>query len=95
MPLVALEALKARVPVIASKVGGLAEIVRHGENGFLFPMGNEQALTRLMQAFLDKPSLAAEMRERMGPVPSLNDNVRAVEDVYREITSGPGKNTRG
>jgi N-acetyl-alpha-D-glucosaminyl L-malate synthase BshA len=38
--LAALEALSCEVPVIASRVGGLPEVVRDGENGFLRPVGD-------------------------------------------------------
>jgi len=37
--LAALEALACGTPVIASRMGGLPEVVAHGETGFLFPMG--------------------------------------------------------
>jgi N-acetyl-alpha-D-glucosaminyl L-malate synthase BshA len=38
--LAALEALSCEVPVIASRVGGLPEVIRDGENGFLRPVGD-------------------------------------------------------
>lgn len=51
--LAALEALSCEVPVIATAVGGLPEVVRHGEHGYLFPVGNvggmASAATELLQ----------------------------------------------
>jgi len=38
--LAALEALSCEVPVIASRVGGLPEVIRDGENGYLRPVGD-------------------------------------------------------
>jgi L-malate glycosyltransferase len=38
--LAALEAMSCGIPVIASKVGGLPELIEHGSNGFLFPLGD-------------------------------------------------------
>lgn len=42
--LVALEAMRARKPVIASAVGGLQSVVSDGETGILFPAGDDRAL---------------------------------------------------
>ena len=42
--LAALEALSCEVPVIATDVGGLPEVVRPGENGYLFPVGDVDAM---------------------------------------------------
>ena len=42
--LAALEAMAHRVPVIASRVGGLPEVVRHGVDGFLEPLGERAIL---------------------------------------------------
>ena len=42
--LAALEALSCEVPVIATAVGGLPEVVRNGENGFLFAVGDVESM---------------------------------------------------
>ena len=42
--LAALEALSCEVPVIASRIGGLPEVIRDGENGFLRPVGDVDAM---------------------------------------------------
>lgn len=46
VPVVLLEAMSAGVPVIASDVGGVGELVRDGETGFTFSMHGVQALAR-------------------------------------------------
>jgi N-acetyl-alpha-D-glucosaminyl L-malate synthase BshA len=51
--LAALEAMACEVPVIASAVGGLPEVIQHGETGFLYPPEDVQAMAdtgvRLLQ----------------------------------------------
>ena len=42
----ALEALATGVPVIGAHAGGLPEVVRHGETGFLFPVGDVEGMAR-------------------------------------------------
>jgi L-malate glycosyltransferase len=42
--LAALEALSCEVPVIASRVGGLPEVIQDGENGFLLPVGDVEGM---------------------------------------------------
>lgn len=50
-PTVIYEALNAGIPVLASRIGGVGELVREGETGYLFAAGNEndllQAITSL------------------------------------------------
>jgi glycosyltransferase involved in cell wall biosynthesis len=60
--LVALEALACGVPVIASAVGGLKEIVVDGECGVLVPPGDAAALARALRQLLTDDSL----RQRLG-----------------------------
>lgn len=62
MPLAVLEALQHGVPVIASWTGGIPEVVRHGSNGLLVPPGNEVALARTLEHFLQDASLRAHLR---------------------------------
>ena len=42
--LVALEAMASSVPVIASDIGGIPEVVEHGVSGFLSPVGDVEAM---------------------------------------------------
>lgn len=44
IPVTVLEAMASGVPVVATSVGGLAEIITHGQDGFLAPAGDDAAL---------------------------------------------------
>jgi N-acetyl-alpha-D-glucosaminyl L-malate synthase BshA len=58
----ALEALASEVPVIATRTGGLPEVVVDGENGYLLPVGDIDAMSeRAVEILLDEG-----LRRRMG-----------------------------
>ena len=63
-PLVIHEALQARVPVITADYGGMAEYVRHEENGLLFSHRSPVFLARQMQRLADDPAFARELGSR-------------------------------
>src|SRR2546427_542898 len=52
-PMVALEAMACGTPLIAADVGGVSEIVRDGETGWLFPAGDADGLASCVQSVLD------------------------------------------
>lgn len=60
MPLSIVEAMSAGLPIIATKVGGIPEIVTPGENGYLAPPRDHKSLARAMTELLD-PTRRAEM----------------------------------
>jgi glycosyltransferase involved in cell wall biosynthesis len=64
--LAAIESMASGTPVICSRLGGLAEVVRHGETGFLVEPGNVAELADRIRAVLADRRLAA----------SLGDNAR-------------------
>jgi glycosyltransferase involved in cell wall biosynthesis len=62
--IVALEAMAAGKPVIASNVGGLKTIVRDNETGFLVPPLDSDALLQKLEILLDDPHRRSEMGKR-------------------------------
>lgn len=63
LPVVIMESLALRRPVLTTYVAGIPELVRHGENGWLFPAGSVQELADAIQAYLALPD---ETIEKMG-----------------------------
>lgn len=59
--LVAAEAMALGLPVIASRIGGLPEVVDHGVTGLLFEPGDAADLARQMRTLWDAPELAARL----------------------------------
>lgn len=61
--LTAAEAMTVGLPVIASDIDGLAEVVQDGETGVLFPVGDSQALAESLIHLLNTPQLAKQYGE--------------------------------
>jgi glycosyltransferase involved in cell wall biosynthesis len=62
--LVAVEAMLAKKPVVASNLGGLSEIVINNETGFLFDPNNKEALSESLFKLIENPSLRSEFGEK-------------------------------
>ncbi|WP_027150763.1 glycosyltransferase family 4 protein [Methylobacter tundripaludum] len=63
LPVVIMEAMALRRPVLTTYVAGIPELVRPGENGWLFPAGDVDELVKVLEDFLRTPT---EMLEKMG-----------------------------
>lgn len=63
LPVVIMEAMALRRPVLTTYVAGIPELVRSGEDGWLFPAGSVDELVAAMVDFLAQPD---EVLERMG-----------------------------
>ena len=75
-PLVIQEALRNRRPVICSDIGGMAEKVRDGIDGFHFQAGSAMALAALLRRLAEHPAVLAELagpaRATLAPAASLD-----------------------
>ena len=88
-PLVILEAMSLGLPVIASEIGGLPELVEHGESGLLFRAGDADDLAKQMQRLWTD----TELRSRLGAAAwrkaqasySPDAHFVALTDLYRRI----------
>jgi len=89
-PNVILEAMAARRPVVASDIADNARLVRHGENGYLFPIDDESALAAALATLI---SLSPDARARLGEAGrqlvdssySMSRMVDSTVQIYREL----------
>ena len=80
-PHTVVEALAAGTPVIATAVGGVAEVVRDEVNGLLVPPGDAAALAAAIRRFLADGALASRLRDA---APGSVDELR-VDVVYGKL----------
>jgi len=95
LPLVILEAMSARLPVVATDVGGISEAVAHGETGVLIEPRDARGLADAMVDVLGDPERATAMgdagRRKVEAEFSLEATAAAVFSVYDELLSKNGR----
>lgn len=89
LPLVVLEAMAAGLPVIATPVGGIPEVVIHQETGLLVPIEDVPALADAMLKLLQNPHVRNEMGnkglEMVDKDFSVEKMCREVFDIYEKL----------
>jgi len=85
LPFTLLEAMALGKPVVATRVGGVAEVVEDGRSGRLVPRDDPGALATAVAAVIDAPDAAAmgaRGRARVQTAFTLDSMVRGIERVY-------------
>lgn len=89
LPGVALEASASGVPVVASDVGGVSEVVTDGVNGYLVTPGDAAELASILKHLADDPELRAKMgkaaRQRAWSDFRLRDSAERYARVFRSL----------
>ena len=83
-PFVVLEARAAGLPVLASRFGGLVEVVRDEVDGELFEPGDAADLARRLQRLVDEPERLQRYRAAVRPPKTLAAAVDEFEALYGE-----------
>jgi glycosyltransferase involved in cell wall biosynthesis len=79
------EAFATRTPVIASNLGGMAELVKHEENGLLFNPDDSINLADQIQLILESPGLREKLAKAIEPVKSLEVEMDELEKNYERV----------
>jgi glycosyltransferase involved in cell wall biosynthesis len=83
--LVVHEAFAAGVPVIASRIGVMPEVIRDGIDGLLFPPGDVAALTALLRELIRRPEQLEALRRAIRPALTVAEHAAAVQAIYAEV----------
>jgi glycosyltransferase involved in cell wall biosynthesis len=91
-PLIISEALCAGKPVVASTAGGNAELVKHGETGYVAPWGDNDSFAGYVDTLLSDDGLRQEMGRNAREDARERFSIAAVTaqtiEVYREVIAG-------
>jgi glycosyltransferase involved in cell wall biosynthesis len=84
---VLVEAMACKVPVVATAAGGIPEIVRHGKDGILVPVGKSQEMANAIKQILKDDSIKTKMSqsaEERAKKFSHESHIRAIISTFEE-----------
>lgn len=84
-PLVINEAFMAKIPVITSNLGGMAELVKDGEYGFTFPVGDSEQLANKIQLFIKNPDLKNHLSANLPDVKDIQTHTEEIIQLYYRL----------
>ncbi len=98
-PNVILEAMAAGLPIVATSVGGVPEILAHEQTGLLVPSGDSSAMAEGLARLLKNPALASTLAiaaqrraaSSYSPEAKYRSLVAIYEELLRERLSGKGE----
>jgi glycosyltransferase involved in cell wall biosynthesis len=89
IPRAVLEAMAVGLPVVATRVTGTAEVVQHGQTGYLVELGDAEDLAARLGELLRRPQLRAEMgaRGRQVALREFDETpvVESLKQIYRTL----------
>ncbi|HEY7537976.1 MAG TPA: glycosyltransferase family 4 protein [Gaiellaceae bacterium] len=93
-PVVAIESLAARRPVVATAVGGVPDVLEDGRHGFLVRVGDVEAMAGALERLARDPELRTRLgtagRERVLERYRVDRLVADVDSLYRELLANAG-----
>lgn len=91
-PNVLLEAMAAGLPIVATSVGGVPEIVKNDESALLVPVENPQAMATAIARILTDQGLAQKLTTNASALVATQHSpeqyVRSLAEIYREVLKG-------
>jgi glycosyltransferase involved in cell wall biosynthesis len=90
LPITALTAIGLGVPVIASRLGGMREIVETYKGGLLFPPGDAESLAKIISDLSADRERLFDLRRTLEYPPSVEEEAHKIDLVYSAVTHNRG-----
>jgi glycosyltransferase involved in cell wall biosynthesis len=84
-PLTIHEAFLARIPVMASRIGGIPELVHHERTGLLFETGSSADLRAKMEYIINNPHMLQVYARNIERIKSIQENAEELEQIYERL----------
>jgi glycosyltransferase involved in cell wall biosynthesis len=95
LPTVLAEAMAAKLPIVASRVGGVPEMISNGQNGFLLPPENVDGLVKACTHLLENPEKRLDMGmegwKTVNRKFSIERQVKKLKELYLDQLQAYGK----
>ena len=86
------ESYSARIPIVASDIGGFSDFVQDGINGHLFAPGNSDELALKLDELLRNPDRIKAFSDNIPRLKTIRENARELTALYQE--TGPAEDKR-
>jgi glycosyltransferase involved in cell wall biosynthesis len=94
LPYTLLEAMALGIPIVAARVGGLAEVIQDGSTGLLVPPQDSAALTRAILRLYEDPALRSRLGEQARLLQQTRYSLQAMTErylaIYRKVVGSSG-----
>lgn len=87
MPNVLLEAMSSGLPCVASAIGGVVDLIRHEETGYLLPLEDEEQFASAVGRLLQQPELAAQVGQSARGFVERNLSLEVIAERYSRLYS--------
>ncbi len=84
-PTVILEAYEMGLPVVATRLGGMAELVEHEKSGLVFTLNDVQDLYQQLARMVTEPGLVDKLRAGIPHVKTIEEEMQELSAVYTDL----------
>jgi glycosyltransferase involved in cell wall biosynthesis len=91
-PNVILEAFEMGLPVVATRLGGMAELVQHDHNGLLFAPDDATDLQKMLYRLIDEAGLLERLKAGIPAVKTIDAEMREVMGAYERMLTRQRQN---